>query len=206
MNPLIESARNYYAGKFHEFGPTHCGVDWNSTESQELRFTQLLKVCGKDPDFELNDLGCGYAALYEHVKKMAPQAVYKGYDICAEMIDHAKGRLAGAANVTLFHGNEMSPADYTVASGVLHVKLGASDEEWLTHVYQTIDQMNAASRKGFAFNLLTKYSDTDRMRADLYYADPCYFFDYLKRKYAFNVALLHDYGLWEFTLIVRKTL
>ena len=37
-------ARQYYASKFNEFGATHRGADWNSIESQELRFTQLLKV------------------------------------------------------------------------------------------------------------------------------------------------------------------
>ena len=45
---------------------------------------------------------------------------------------------------------------------------------------------------------------TERMLADLYYADPCALFDHCKTKYSRNVALLHDYGLYEFTLIVRK--
>ena len=42
------------------------------------------------------------------------------------------------------------------------------------------------------------------MRPDLYYADPCRLFDLCKRRYAKNVALLHDYGLYEFTILVRK--
>jgi hypothetical protein len=42
------------------------------------------------------------------------------------------------------------------------------------------------------------------MRADLFYADPCVYFDLCKRRYSRQVALLHDYGLYEFTLIVRK--
>ena len=37
------------------------------------------------------------------------------------------------------------------------------------------------------------------MRADLYYADPRAFFDLCKRHYSKQVALLHDYGLYEFT-------
>ena len=43
------------------------------------------------------------------------------------------------------------------------------------------------------------------MRPDLHYADPLALFDRCKRRYARDVALLHDYGLWEFTLLVRKT-
>jgi len=42
------------------------------------------------------------------------------------------------------------------------------------------------------------------MKDDLYYADPCYFFDYCKKKFSKNIALLHDYGLYEFTILVRK--
>jgi hypothetical protein len=48
------------------------------------------------------------------------------------------------------------------------------------------------------------YSDPERMRAHLYYADPCRLFDHCKRRYSRHVALLHDYGLYEFTILVRK--
>ncbi len=55
-----------------------------------------------------------------------------------------------------------------------------------------------------AFNLLTSYSDKDMMRPDLYYGDPLFYFDYCKRNFSQNVALLHDYGLFEFTILVKK--
>ena len=42
------------------------------------------------------------------------------------------------------------------------------------------------------------------MRPDLYYADPCFLFDYCQRRYSRWVAVLHDYGLYEFTIVVRK--
>jgi hypothetical protein len=51
--------------------------------------------------------------------------------------------------------------------------------------------------------MLTSYSDPGRMRPDLYYGDPREYFDLCKRKYSRHVALLHDYGLYEFTIIVR---
>lgn len=58
--------------------------------------------------------------------------------------------------------------------------------------------------QGFSFNCLTSYSDKEKMRPDLYYADPSKIFDLCKRRYSRNVAVLHDYGLYEFTVIVRK--
>jgi hypothetical protein len=64
--------------------------------------------------------------------------------------------------------------------------------------------MNSLSRAGFAFNALTKYSDAEFMRPDLYYADPLFLFDHCKCRYSKFVALLHDYPLYEFTILVRK--
>jgi hypothetical protein len=73
-------------------------------------------------------------------------------------------------------------------------------------VHATLDVLDRASIRGFAFNSLTAYSDADRMRPHLYYPDPCELFDLCKRRYSRNVALLHDYGLYEFTILVRKVL
>jgi hypothetical protein len=42
------------------------------------------------------------------------------------------------------------------------------------------------------------------MQDYLYYADPRVLFDHCKTRYSKNVALLHDYGLYEFTILVRK--
>jgi hypothetical protein len=69
---------------------------------------------------------------------------------------------------------------------------------------ETLDMMNISSGAGFSFNCLTSYSDADRMRGDLFYANPLDLFDLCKRRYSRQVALLHDYELYEFTMIVRK--
>jgi hypothetical protein len=84
------------------------------------------------------------------------------------------------------------------------MKLDADLDAWTQVVIEALNQMNAHASKGMAFNMLTKYSDADRMRPDLYYADPGFFFDYCKRNFSRNVALLHDYNLYDFTILVRK--
>ena len=52
--------------------------------------------------------------------------------------------------------------------------------------------------------MLSTYSDPDKRRDDLFYADPGSFFDLCKQRFSPRVALLHDYPLYEFTVIVRK--
>jgi hypothetical protein len=105
-----------------------------------------------------------------------------------------------------FHVSAVSPvqADYVVSSGVFNVRLKHQDDEWWSYLTNTLDQMNEVSSKGFSFNCLTKYSDAEKMRDYLFYADPCKLFDFCKRRYSTQVALLHDYDLYEFTILVRK--
>jgi len=95
-------------------------------------------------------------------------------------------------------------ADYGLASGIFNVRLGRSDAEWYDYLQVTLDVLDRTSSLGFAFNCLTSYSDEDKKRDCLYYADPCGLFDLCKHRYFRQVALLHDYGLYEFTILVRN--
>jgi SAM-dependent methyltransferase len=198
---VLEGVQRYYSGKVAEHGPTAQGVDWNDSLSQELRFDQLLKLCDPAAAFSINDYGCGYGALAGHLGRRGYEFTYTGFDISEAMLAEAR-----ALHEHRFVGrdDELEPADYTVASGIFNVKLDAPADEWEAHVFRTLDRLDELSTRGFSFNMLTSYSDADRMRCDLYYGDPRVVFDRCKRNYSKWVALLHDYGLWEFTIVVRK--
>ena len=197
--------RQYYDEKIQAHGPTARGVDWNSSESQQLRFAQLLKLIDHSLPFTLNDFGCGYGALAEYLKKGSQAFQYCGFDISKEMIARAV-ELHAVENQIAFVNNqlELPYADYTVASGIFNVKLDTPEQEWEKYILDTLHSINAVSRKGFAFNVLSKYADPDLMRADLFYADPLFLFDHCKTNFSGFVALLHDYPLYEFTIMVRK--
>jgi len=203
--PFWESVAGYYSAKLREHGPGHRGVDWNSTESQALRFEQLLKVVDPIRPFSLTDFGCGYGALVDYLDQKRWTFEYVGFDISAVQIAEAQRIYSTRPDCRFTDSlSDLSATDYVVASGVFNVKLAANAEEWGAYLLRTLDRFNDLSRHGFAFNVLTSYSDTDFMRPDLYYADPCRLFDHCKRRYARNVALMHDYGLYEFTILVRK--
>ena len=59
FDAIFSQTKQYYDKKFEAYGPTPKGVDWNSSESQELRFEQLLKICDTSNQLTLNDYGCG---------------------------------------------------------------------------------------------------------------------------------------------------
>ena len=202
---LIGDVRDYYSRKITEYGATPMGVDWNGEESQALRFEQLSKIINTHSHFSLNDLGCGYGALYDFLNDKHESFVYTGIDVSKNMIEAAEHRYQGKAKAHFIVSSEPDHvADFGIASGIFNVRLGRPDEEWKAYLETTLDLLDSTSRLGFSFNCLTSYSDADKMCEYLYYADPCKLFDLCKRRYSRNVALLHDYGLYEFTILVRK--
>jgi SAM-dependent methyltransferase len=202
---LLSAVETYYTGRLREHGASARGVDWNSTESQHLRFAQLVRCLDPRSPFSINDFGCGYGELAVYLSQHGLDTMYIGYDISSGMIDAAREHTRGMSGCT-FTGKveELSVADYTVASGLFNVKLETPATTWEDYVWETIALLHAHSSRAFAFNLLTAHSDTDRMRADLFYADPAAVLDRCVRLLSRHAAVVHDYGLYEFTVVVRR--
>lgn len=195
---------NYYSKKIKEFGMTPQGVDWNSDFSQELRFAQLVRVFENKDKFSINDYGCGFGSLKKYLDENGYVCRYSGYDVSPEMIEAANKVFGNAKDCQFVCDDNLQMADYTVASGIFNVKMEYENNIWDQYLFSVLNKMNLSSKKGFSFNVLTKYSDESYVKDYLYYADPCRMFDYCKMNFSRNVALLHDYNLYEFTIIVRK--
>lgn len=204
MDEIHFEVRRYYEEKLHTHGVCARGVDWKDSQSQELRFKQFLGLFPPDDRFGVLDFGCGYAAFLEFLRGQGSQCSYEGVDLSPAMIATATQRHAPDALASFHCGNRIMPADFIVASGVFNVRQEASLADWETYVQTNLEAIASNARRGFGVNFLSSYSDHDKQRADLYYADPLRMFDWAKRHVARNVALLHDYGLYEFTLLVRK--
>ena len=200
-----QEIKAYFQEKLQLFGTTPRGVDWNSSLAQELRFDQILKVCDPSRKFSILDYGCGFGSLADYVSKKGWDFEYFGYDILEPMTAKAREVHQGNPEYTFFSDERSLPqVDYAVESGIFNVQLDPSYEKWTAYVLDTLTTMNRISSHGWACNFLTKYSDREYMKPNLYYADPCFLFDYCKTHFSRNVALLHDYDLYDFTLLVRK--
>lgn len=204
---ILDEVASYYSDKLAEYGSTPRGVDWNGEASQMVRFEQLCKIIDPHaPSFSISDLGSGYGALFEVLKQQYPLCSYLGIDVSADMTKAAQERNISAPNARFITGSQPDVInDYGVASGIFNVRLKQTDAEWHDYLLDTLDTLDRNSCRGFAFNCLTAYSDEEKKRDYLYYANPCQLFDICKRKYSRQVALLHDYDLYEFTILVRKT-
>jgi SAM-dependent methyltransferase len=206
VDDALKGLQQFFDHKIREHGTSARGVDWKNEEAQFLRFEQLMKVVrDRSERFSIIDYGCGYGALIDYLDAAGFLYDYIGYDFTPAVIEAAQekyGRLPNVRFTTELAA--LQPADYVVSSGVMNMKINASDEEWEAHVRQVIDTQWRLCTRAIAFNCLTSYSDPEYMRPDLYYGSPLAYFDHCKRHLSRNVALLHDYGTYDWTMIVRR--
>jgi hypothetical protein len=131
---------------------------------------------------------------------------YQGYDLSAAMIEQAEALFSHEANVRfLSDPTRLIASQYTLASGLFNVSLGTPPAVWEEYMSATLDNIASITTRAFAFNVLTAYSDDDKRRSDLYYADPLFWFSHCRQRFSKYVALIHDYPLYEFTIHVRLT-
>jgi SAM-dependent methyltransferase len=204
-NQIVEAVVRYYEGTLSSFGPTARGVDWKDEATQTKRFDQFSRALGlterRDP-FTLADFGCGYGALLQYLRDARAPVTYFGYDRSPRMLEAARAKYPDA---TFTDDWSLVPrVDYVVASGVFNVRLETPTDVWNEYVLGLLRNIDEKAAEGWAVNFLTGYADEHRKRAILHYADPLAMFDWCKRNASKWVTLIHDYGLHEFTIGVRR--
>jgi len=202
---IIERVTRYYTEKFREFGAVPQGADWNSAESQQARFEQLLAPLRMEEPFSLLDYGCGYGALFTLLAERYRSIEYTGLDIAPAMLKAAAANIdepSAAWTTTLPPDAEF---DYVVASGLFNVRQDVDPQEWEAYIWNTLDRMWGHTRRAMSFNVLTSDHDPGYEKDYLYYARPEHFLRQCIDRYSRNVALNQDYGLYEFTLSIRKS-
>lgn len=207
LDGILNDLKQYYGNRRSHFSDESQSVGWKDLTSQWVRFDQIYKIMEHDAGYSVNDLGCGLAHFADYLHQKQSVFRYAGYDMLDEMIDAAMQKQSKFANATfrkIQQTSDLAEADYTVASGIFNLRYGMSTEDWTQYMLDTLAIMNHKSRKAFAFNALTKYSDPDFMQDELHYSDPLFLFDHCKRNFAKDVALLHDYKQYDFTILVRK--
>ncbi len=197
-----------YTQNLREHGLTSKSVGWKDEASQLLRFAKLGLLIERDSKntnqgITVNDLGCGYGAMFKYLDNLPGFRLdrYFGYDISSTMLEAAAEHIKDPRAELINGTNLTRMADYSFVSGTFNVRMDASDEVWTEYIKSMIANLAAHSSKGFAFNLLSTY--VDWKQGNLYYGDPLFFFDYCKRNVSRYVTLVHDYPLYEWTMIVR---
>lgn len=204
---IDDDLTRYYASRSSD-ADRAIRVGWRDKIAQQRRFAVLANVIthAKNARFSIADIGCGLGDFSAFLDEAGfTLADYIGYDRSTIMVDDASTLHPTKKFQKIDHSEDFAQADYCIASGIFSGKFDIPDDEWLQYIFETLNAMNKRSMSGFSFNALTKYSDQHLMKPELFYADPSMFFDYCKLNFSRNVALMHDYDEYDFTIIVRKT-
>ncbi|MGJ4890118.1 methyltransferase domain-containing protein [Bradyrhizobium sp. HKCCYLRH3099] len=200
----------YYTDCVARHGATPRGVDWSCEATQSLRFVQLMKLCDTSAPFSLNDVGCGYGALvpFLAVRHSSCDIDYLGIDLSRAMISRARRRFSGPRRRFIVAAQSPRVADYSVASGIMNVNVGYPREVWESYVKDLLRQMHATSRRGFSVNFMhaDAVDELDREPAAtrLYRTTPDIWSEHCAREFPVTVDILGNYGMKEFTLLVRR--
>lgn len=207
LGGLRSRVAHYYSGKIERHGPTPAGVDWPCEPAQQLRFVQLLRLADWREPCTLDDWGCGYGALLGWIRRRHPGASidYLGIDLSPAMIRSATA-LWRRHRAARFCVGERSPrvADYAVASGLFNVRIDEPLPLWEGFVAQTLRDMAAHTRIGFAVNFLTPLPRGMAGKRELYRIAPAKWAAFCERELGMRVTLLDRYGMREFTLLARR--
>lgn len=206
LEALLAEVEHYYTRKIDTHGATPLGVDWSCVPTQQMRFVQLLKLCKFDFPMTLNDVGCGYGALLALLaKRFRDKSIdYVGIDLSPAMIASAK-KLWHRRHATEFRVARVSPriANYSIASGIFNVKLTQPDDLWAKFVESTLMMMHATSNCGFGVNFLAPLPSGLTSIPELYRPPADLWASYCRKKFGADVVILDDYGMREYTLLVR---
>ena len=184
-------------------------MDWSCQATQNLRFVQLLKICDFSATFDLNDVGCGYGALCAFLTMRHPESRidYLGVDLSRAMIGRARRRFSGPDRRFVVGKASPRVADYSVASGIMNVNVGYSRTVWEDFVATMLRDMCRTSRRGFSVNFLAETAgaeaSADSLAVSLYRTSPERWIRHCERDLGCAVETIDNYGMREFTLLVR---
>ena len=180
-------------------GPTPRAWTGTRPSRKSSRLRQLLKLWEGQQAFTLNDFGCGYGALVPLLEQLDADVSYRGFDMSAAMLDHARASHARPPHV-LFVDREDDLSAGRLHGGERHLQREARGDDrrvggsTSSRPWRCSPPQRARIRVQHAHQVL----GSRQVRPDLYYADPGST-SVAASDYSRNVALLHDYGLYEFT-------
>ena len=171
----------YFEGLLAEHGPNYKALDWNSTDSQRLRFKILKEVFlygKKSVNLSVLDVGCGFGDLYGYFKADGllnkHRISYTGYDIAPRILAVAKKKYPEARFELkdILADHHVPKHDYLFCSGIFNIRTTERDEH-VDFVKEMLFRMYDLCGCGLAVNFLSEggmpISDPDDLNSGRYF-------------------------------------
>jgi len=179
--------QQFYKSAYKKYGATARGLNWNSVDSQRIRFEVLTDFLKDELRVSsVVDAGCGFGDLYLYwMEKGLHVESYIGIDSVQNSIDIAKKRLKKYPNCSFTCRDILRDAlhkvDWYIASGSLNIL--SSFDTWLF-----LEKMLLYSKKGVVFNILSG----DKKSATFNYQTKENMIEFAKNK-GFSLDIIEDY-------------
>jgi SAM-dependent methyltransferase len=211
-----EKQIEYFEGLLEKHGENYLALDWNSPESQRIRFSVLSEIFiygKKAANVSVLDVGCGFGDLYGYFRDTGlikrNRINYTGFDISPKMIGAAKRKYTEARFELkdILEEKETAKFDYLFCSGVFNIRT-TDLESHLDFVKSMLLRMFELSNFGLAVNLLSEGAIPIALPQDLNSGRYFYFSPEVILAYCRSICnryiLRHDYHLGDFTVYLLK--
>ena len=207
---------DYYEGLLDQHGENHLALDWNSPESQKLRyqiFKELFVYGKKASNLTILDVGCGFGDLYGFLKREGilsrHKIRYTGFDISSKLLEVARKKHPDAKFELkdILEERHLPRFDYIFCSGVFNIRTVETGNH-LEFVKSMLLRMYDLVNYGLAANFLSEgglpmSSPEDLNSGRYYYFKPeeiLKFCRFISSRY----ILRHDYHPGDFTVYLLK--
>ena len=193
---------------FDKFGDTHLGMGWTKTATDAERRHQVMLnlLTPFAQEATLLDFGCGTAQLYDFIRAQGFSHIhYSGVDLSARFVEIARAKHPQIPYYCLDILTESAtlPAfDYVIISGVFTAKFDHSFDEMFDHFRRIIRVLYSKTRRGLAFNTMSKQVEWER--DDLFHLPFDTLANFLTQEISRHFVIRHDYRLYEYTTYVYR--
>lgn len=205
--PGYHSIVQHYEACLAQYGDTHAGVDWPNAADADKRYRVMLNVVREPAEpVSLLDFGCGAGHLVEHMQERKLNHIsYAGLDVSPKFTALSQKKYPAlpfyCMDVLKDHG-ALHLFDYIVMNGVFTEKRDMSHDAMFAYFTQLITLMFSKTKRGLAFNVMSKAVDWER--DDLFHLSADVLINFLVKNLTRNFVIRNDYGLYEYTTYIYK--
>lgn len=199
----------HYESCYDKHGDTSKGMDWPDEIENFKRFNVMLEVIrDKNISNSLLDFGCGTSHLYQYIlESKSNNVIYSGCDLSKTFIERSKEKFPDVKYYELDllkEANKLPSFDYIICNGVFTEKQDLTFDEMLDYFKSMLNILFSKVNKGIAFNIMSKAVDWER--DDLFHMPADLLINYMTKELSRNFIIRNDYGLYEYTVYIYKTI
>lgn len=209
--PNYKVLKDHYEKCLANHGPGAKGMDWPNQEDLDKRFKVLSDIIEYNHNvsnkIDILDLGCGVGLYIDYLanQNKIEHINYIGIDISNIMVETAyklHPDYKFEVKDILLDGLEENCTDYIIMNGLFTEKRELGHDEMFDFFSKMIDKVYKACRKGISFNVMS--SHVDWKRDDLFHLELDKLVAFINKNYTRNIVIRMDYGLYEYTVYVKK--